>query len=102
MLEEAYRHPVKYECELLHGIATLEFFGITSAGPVVTPENSDPRLPFGSTLNGMTCLNRDDCGIRLADIDGEPNYNWRICPANQARSTTGFLPVTKRSSEVSP
>lgn len=101
MLKEAYRQTYRYECQLLDGLATVELFGITSAGAIVTPENSDPRLPFGSTSHRMTCLNRDECGIRLREIDGGPDYEWNRCPVFQVLPDTGSLLMTRRNSSGS-
>lgn len=98
MLKEAYRQACEYECGMLQGTATVELFGVTSAGTIITPENSDSRLPFGATSNRMTCLNRDECGIRCDDIDGGHHYEWDRCPANQSLQETGSLQTTNRNS----
>ena len=101
MLKEAYRQACDYECEVLQGIATVELFGVTSAGSVVTPENSDLRLPFGGTSNLMTCLNRDECGIMRDDINGASDYDWDRCPANRSLQETRSLQTAKRRSSRS-
>lgn len=101
MLKGAYRQACDYECRILLGIATVELFGVTSAGSVVTPENSDSRLPFGATSHHMTCLNRDECGIRRDDINDAPNYDWNRCPANQSLQETRSLQTTKQNSSGS-
>jgi len=101
MLKEAYRQGHEYECQVLQGIATVELFGLTSAGATITPENNDPRIPFGATSRRMTCHNRDECGIRRGEINGTPDYDWGRCPAYQTLSETGSLPTTKRDSNGS-
>lgn len=101
MLKEAYRQAFDYECQNLQGIATVELFGVTSAGSVVTPENSDPRLPFGATSHHMTCLDRDECGIRRDGTNDAPNYDWDRCPAHQSLQETRSLQTPRRHSSRS-
>src|SRR5215210_3980645 len=97
MLKEAYRQAFDYECKVLQGVAKVQLIGITSAGAIVTPENSDPRLPFGATSHHMTCLNRDECGIRRDHISGAPDYDWNRCPANQSLLKTTSLQTIRRN-----
>lgn len=98
MIEKTHLQTYKYDCSVLKGIATVETFAFTSAGAVITPETADPQIPFGTTSNRMTCRNRDECGIRRGEINGEPQYDWLLCPAYQTLSEKHSLPITMRSS----
>jgi hypothetical protein len=98
MLTETHLHTYEYECSLLKGTASVETFAYTSAGAIITPETADPHIPFGTTSYRMTCRNRDECGIRRGDTNGESTYAWSLCPAYQTLSETHSLPIIMRNS----
>jgi hypothetical protein len=101
MLKETYSYTYDYECSILKGIATVDTFGFTNAGAVITPETADPRLPFNATGHQMICRNRDECGIRRGEINGAPVYAWELCPAHRIFAETHSLPTTERNSSGS-
>jgi hypothetical protein len=88
----------EYECRVLSGIATVETFILSNAGAEITPETADPRIPFGAASYRMTCRNRDECGLRRGESNGEPVYAWEMCPAQQTLSETHSLPAINRNS----
>ena len=83
MLKIALSHRCDYECSVLKGVATIDYQHITNEGPIVTPENADPRLDFRDTVATIVCHNRDECGIAYRDTSGNPTYNWNACPAHK-------------------
>src|SRR5258707_1051394 len=83
MLKIALSHRYDYQCSVLKGVAAIDYQHITNDGPIVTPENADPRIPFNATLPRMVCHNRDECGIGYTDHKGAPTYNWNSCPAHK-------------------
>jgi hypothetical protein len=96
MLKIALSHRDKYGCSVLKGIATIDYQHITNEGPIVTPENADPKLGYRETVAQFICHNREECGIAYTDADGNRAYNWNACPAHKTFSDGRFLPSTTK------